>query len=182
MAQLEEKVARLKERAAAQAARSRDDGGGGAAAAAARYDDKHQRSEALREAHLSRIKAKAGDEARKVRAGRAPATAGAGCGRQHERAACCVHEPQGPKLALLCPPLSLATHKRYNTLPPQVEEVTFINALTTIEKKAVLQQRLEEGEPGWPGRPGPGRRRLVARSQVPVVAAWVWGGCGPCES
>jgi hypothetical protein len=69
LAQLEEKVARLKERAAAQAARSREDGAAGrpaAAAAAARYGDKHQRSEALREAHLNRIKAKASDEARKV--------------------------------------------------------------------------------------------------------------------
>lgn len=64
----------------------------GGAAAATRLDDRHQRSEARREAHLNRIKAKAGDEGRKV------------------------------------------------------EEVTFINALNVIEKKAVLQQRLEEGE------------------------------------
>lgn len=36
-------------------------------AAAARSADKHQRSEALRAAHISRIRAKAGDETRKVR-------------------------------------------------------------------------------------------------------------------
>jgi hypothetical protein len=61
MARLEEKVARLRERAAVQAARAHDEAPGASAAA------RHQRSEALREAHLSRIKAKAGDEARKVR-------------------------------------------------------------------------------------------------------------------
>ncbi|KAF8072639.1 hypothetical protein HT031_000299 [Scenedesmus sp. PABB004] len=42
------------------------DDAGGASAAAARSADKHQRSEALRAAHIGRIKAKAGDEARKV--------------------------------------------------------------------------------------------------------------------
>lgn len=63
-----------------------------AGASAAKYGDKHQRSEELRAAHIKRIKAKAGDETRKV------------------------------------------------------EEVTFINQLKDEEKKAVLQQRLEDGE------------------------------------
>ena len=62
-----------------------------AEASAAKASGKHERSKVLRDAHLKRIKAKAGDETRKV------------------------------------------------------EEVTFINTLKDEEKKAVLQQRLEEG-------------------------------------
>jgi hypothetical protein len=63
--------------------RARQDEGSGSAAAS-RCGDRHNRSEALREAHLSRIKAKAGDEIRKVRgrgsgsrAGRRASAAGA---------------------------------------------------------------------------------------------------------
>lgn len=71
----------------------------------------------------------------------------------------CSHSPD------VKPPTRAATPKHSKTRKTQVEEVTFINALNTKERKAVLQQRLEDGARASRGE-GEGALVTLARAHA----------------